>query len=194
MTAFVLGNGVSRQEIDLTKVKQRGPIYGCNALYRTYTPHVLVATDAPIARQIQESGYSKEHRFYTRRPLANLGALPVPKQYFGFSSGPIATAIAAMEHQSPVYLLGFDMGPTAHGQFNNLYAGTEFYKPTNATPTYTGNWVRQIVKVITDHPTQRFVRVHGETTARIQELDAVKNLEWITLEDFLLRINTGREL
>jgi hypothetical protein len=118
----------------------------------------------------------------------------VPKQYFGYSSGPIATAIAAMEHHSPVYLLGFDMGPTTHGQFNNLYAGTEFYKPTNATPTYTGNWIRQIVKVMADHSTQRFVRVHGDTTARIQELDAVKNLEWITLEDFLLRINTGREL
>lgn len=194
MTAFVLGNGISRQGLDLHKIEQRGPIYGCNALYRTYTPHVLVATDAPIAREIQESGYSKDRRFYTRRPLAKLGALPVPKQYFGYSSGPIATAIAAMEHNSPVYLLGFDMGPTPDGQFNNVYAGTNFYKPTNATPTYTGNWIRQIVKVMADHPKQRFVRVHGETTARIQELDAVKNLEWITLEDFVIRINNNREL
>jgi hypothetical protein len=194
MAAFVLGNGISRQAVDLYRVEQRGPIYGCNALYRTYVPHVLVATDAPIARSIQESGYSKDRRFYTRRPLPKLGALPVPKEYFGFSSGPIAVAIAAMEHHSPIYLLGFDMGPTGTGEFNNIYAGTEFYKPTNANPTFTGNWIRQMVKVVQDHPKQRFVRVHGQTTARIQELEGLKNLEFVMMDDFLMRINNGKEL
>jgi hypothetical protein len=118
----------------------------------------------------------------------------VPKEYCGFSSGPIAVAIAAMEHHSPIYLLGFDMGPTGTGEFNNIYAGTEFYKPTNANPTFTGNWIRQMVKVVQDHPKQRFVRVHGQTTARIQELEGLKNLEFVMMDDFLMRINNGKEL
>ena len=62
-TAFVLGNGVSRQAVDLNRLKSLGKIYGCNALYRDFTPDILVATDKPIATEIQNSGYarSEEH-------------------------------------------------------------------------------------------------------------------------------------
>ena len=56
-TAFVLGNGVSRQHLSLAQLQRRGKIYGCNALYREFEPDVLVATDRPIATAIQESGY-----------------------------------------------------------------------------------------------------------------------------------------
>ena len=42
-TAFVLGNGVSRKEIDLESLRKWGKTYGCNALYRDFAPDVLVA-------------------------------------------------------------------------------------------------------------------------------------------------------
>jgi hypothetical protein len=64
--AFVLGNGVSRRGIDLEQLRLYGKIYGCNALYREFTPDVLVATDRPIATAIQESGYAQHNEFYTR--------------------------------------------------------------------------------------------------------------------------------
>ena len=79
MAAFVLGNGVSRNSIDVDVLIKLGPVYGCNALYRTHTPTVLVATDRPISEMIQESGYSKKNKFYTRRPLKNLGGMSVPQ-------------------------------------------------------------------------------------------------------------------
>ena len=53
---FVLGNGVSRQGVNLHQLRHLGKIYGCNALYKEFTPDVLVATDKPIAEQIQNSG------------------------------------------------------------------------------------------------------------------------------------------
>jgi hypothetical protein len=43
--AFVIGNGVSRQTIDLEKLKKYGTIYGCNAIYRNFNPDYLVAVD-----------------------------------------------------------------------------------------------------------------------------------------------------
>ena len=95
MAAFVLGNGISRKHIEVDTLLKLGTVYGCNALYRTHTPHVLVSTDQPISTQIQESGYSAKNKFYTRRPINGLGAHRVPQPYFGFSSGPIATGIAA---------------------------------------------------------------------------------------------------
>ena len=194
MTAFVLGNGVSRLEVPIDTLKKLGDVYGCNALYRTHVPTALVATDQHIAREIQESGYSKHNRFYTRRPLPKLGAHAVPREYFGYSSGPIACAVAARDSHDPIFLIGFDMGPTDQGKFNNIYAGTQFYKPQNSEPTFTGNWVRQLQRILTDHTKQQFVRVMGSTTAQITELDAVKNLLSMPIHDFLASINTREEI
>jgi hypothetical protein len=193
-TAFVLGNGTSRRDISLVNLHQHGKIYGCNALYREYTPDVLVATDKPIAAAIQESGYSAQHRFHTRRPIVGLGAREVPKPYFGYSSGPIATGLAAIDGNQLIYLLGFDMGPSPTNTINNLYAGSEFYKQLDARPTFTGNWIKQLVRIMTDHKTVQFVRVVGPTTARIAELEAQLNLSHLDLDAFITRINNKKDL
>jgi hypothetical protein len=182
--AFVLGNGVSRKEIDLYRLKKHGKIYGCNALYREFIPDVLVATDRPIATAIQESGYAGNNVFYTRRPLENFGAKQVPKQYFGFSSGPIATAIATQDGHQKIYLLGFDMGPVENNRFNNVYAGTEFYKSTESMPTFTGNWVKQLSQVVKDHPSVEFIRIFGTTTAPIVEFEKIPNFKSLSIELF----------
>ena len=193
-TAFVLGNGVSRQAVDLNQLKSFGKIYGCNALYRDFTPDVLVSTDRPIATAIQQSGYSAQHRFHTRRPIPGLGAQPVPAPYFGYSSGPIAAGLAAIDGHQQIYLLGFDMGPSSINTINNLYAGTEFYKPVSARPTYTGNWVKQLIKIASDHKFVQFVRVTGATTAPIAELATVRNLTHVDLLTFVDRINNPKDL
>lgn len=188
--AFVLGNGLSRLDIPLPVMQQQGTIYGCNALYRDFVPDVLISTDRAIATHIQESGYAKTHRFHTRRPLPDSGARPVPSQYFGYSSGPIAVSLAAQDNHALIYLVGFDMGPTLDNRFNNIYAGTEFYKATGANPTFTGNWIKQITRVLEDYPRTQFVRLCGATTARIAELDKLPNLKHQDIAKFLHRINT----
>lgn len=194
MAAFVLGNGVSRQPIDVELLLKIAPVYGCNALYRSHTPTVLVSTDRPISQQIQESGYAKNNRFYTRRPIHNLGAQTVPREYFGFSSGPIATALAAKDKHTRIYLLGFDMGPSETGKFNNVYANTEFYKRTDNLPTFSGNWVRQLCTVAKDHPHCEFIRVHGSTTAEILEFSKIPNMQKLQFADFVARINKPKDL
>lgn len=189
-TAFVIGNGISRNGLELDKLKTHGAIYGCNALYRDFTPDVLVATDKPIAEHIESTGYPLSNKFYTRRPTLSSGALTVPKPYYGFSSGPIAVALAAQEQYRKIYLVGFDMGPTADNKFNNLYADSEFYKTTGSFPTYTGNWVKQIQKVCGDFPETKFVRVVGKTTARLTELDGIKNMVHLPIQQFIQQLNT----
>ena len=191
--AFVLGNGVSRQDVDLNNLKHFGPIYGCNALYRDFTPTALISTDKPISERIQDSGYAKTNRFYTRRPVPGSGALSVPQKYFGYSSGPIATSIAAIDGARVIYLIGFDMGPV-NNHFNNVYANTEFYKKSSAVPTFTGNWVTQLKTIIRDHPGTLFVRVMGHTTAVVGDLSKVPNLQTMTMSEFLNRINNTKEL
>lgn len=192
--AFVLGNGVSRLAVDLNQLKQRGQIYGCNALYREFAPDVLVSTDKGIAQAIQNSGYAQKHLMYTRKPLPGLGARTVPQSYFGFSSGPIAVGLAAIDKHTAIYLIGFDMGPSATDRFNNVYADTEFYKKSISLPTFTGNWTRQIVTVCKDFPKISFHRVMGDTTAGIPELSNIDNLRNMPMAEFLDRINNTKDL
>lgn len=193
-TAFVLGNGLSRKGIPPDLLKNYGKVYGCNALYREFVPDVLVATDRPIATHIQLSGYSKNNKFYTRRPVEGQGALAVPKKYFGYSSGPIAVSIAALDGHQHIYMLGFDMGPDQNNQFNNIYAGTEFYKPVASTPTYTGNWIRQILQILEDFPQTNFYRITGVNTAQIPQLETVKNLKHQDLNSLLAQINNQKDI
>jgi hypothetical protein len=193
-TAFVLGNGVSRKNIELLRLQPYGKIYGCNALHREFVPDVLIATDRPIAEHIQNSGYSLTHRFHTRRPVEGLGALDVPQPYFGYSSGPIAAGIAAIDGHRRIYLLGFDMGPSPNNTINNIYAGSEFYKRADAPPTFTGNWVKQLTKIMGDHRQVSFVRVHGTTTAHIAQFDNINNLTKLDLDVFMDRINNKKDL
>mgnify|MGYP003339759016 FL=1 len=194
MAAFVLGNGRSRVGLDLKLLATRGAVYGCNALYREFIPTVLVATDSPISAAIQNSGYSAQYRFYTRKPIPGLGAQPVPQKYYGFSSGPMATALAAIDHHDPIYLVGFDMGATPENRFNNVYADTEFYKKSTSQPTYTGNWIRQLTHIMQDFPGIRFIRVHGDTTAPITQFESSRNLYNLGMEDFQERLNSTKDL
>lgn len=192
--AFCLGNGLSRQGLDIRAMANWGKIYGCNALYREYTPTALIATDKPIASEIQESGYSAKNRFYTRKPIPNMGAHQVPKKYYGNSSGPICVAVACLDLNSKVYLVGYDMGPSLQGRFNNVYADTAHYKKSTQEPTYTGNWVRQLRQVFLDFPNINFVRVAGETTANIADFAGLDNLSHMPRADFVNAINTGKDL
>ena len=194
MTAFVLGNGRSRAPIDVNQLILLGKVYGCNALYRTHYPHVLVATDRAISEEIQRSGYALKNKFYTRRPVPELGALEVPAQYFGFSSGPLAAAIAAQDKNQEIFLLGFDLGPSETGKFNNMYADTPYYKRSSDAPTYTGNWIRQIQKICQDYPRAIFTRVHGSTTADVDEFAKLSNLRKMPFSDFVALINKPKDL
>jgi len=60
-SVFVLGNGPSRKNIDISKLD--GTIIGCNACYRDFTPDVICATDAGIMSDIIESGYDGQCYF-----------------------------------------------------------------------------------------------------------------------------------
>ena len=63
---FCLGNGESRKDVNLSALKPHGKIYGCNALYRDFTPDVLVAVDQGIIHEIYHSGYAFKNECYFR--------------------------------------------------------------------------------------------------------------------------------
>jgi len=79
---FVLGNGPSRKNIDLSKLN--GTVIGCNAIYRDFTPDVICATDAGIMSDIIDSGYDGKcyftHNSWNLLPAESYEALKTGKE------------------------------------------------------------------------------------------------------------------
>ena len=61
----VVGNGISRKNIDLWQLKKHYTIYGCNAIYREFQPDILFCVDDRMSNELHVSGYSKAHKVIT---------------------------------------------------------------------------------------------------------------------------------
>ena len=58
--AYIIGNGPSRKELHLSELE--GTTFGCNALYRDFTPDYLLSGDATIIKEICRTGYPKDNK------------------------------------------------------------------------------------------------------------------------------------
>ena len=63
---IVIGNGKSRLKFNLDTIKQKAFTIGCNALYRDFSPDILVANDAPMIHEILSSNYTKSNTLYIK--------------------------------------------------------------------------------------------------------------------------------
>ena len=50
--AYCIGNGPSRKEFDLNKLKATGQTYGCNALYRDFMPDFIFSVDTKMCSKM----------------------------------------------------------------------------------------------------------------------------------------------
>lgn len=186
--SFVLGNGVSRAPLTLANIKQYGTIYGCNALYREFVPDYLVAVDTKMVVELNEAGFQHQTSVWTNPNKTSLKftGFNIFKPSKGWSSGPTALHLASEHKPKEIYILGFDyVGLGDEGKkVNNIYAGTQNYKKENSTATYYGNWLKQTASTIQKFSEIRYIRVVGDTLFVPPELEKLKNLEHITLEDF----------
>ena len=158
---FILGNGITRLQVDCKSLLDLGTVYGCNRIYEEFAPSVLVSTDNGISEEIQQSKYSASNLHYTRKQckLLNSGSHIIPNKYHGMSSGPAALGIASETQANYFYLIGMDLKGT-NNKINNIYAGTKHYRDKNDNPTFFGNWVDQINSIIQSFENKRYIHVN----------------------------------
>lgn len=164
MRSFVLGNGLSRLNIKLHELSKYGKTYGCNALYREFTPDYLVAVDVKMILEIEKTGYQKSHEVWTN-PNAKFKSFNGFKYFspsLGWSSGPTALHLASTHSPTEVYILGFDY-VGSKGLFNNVYADSFNYKKSTDTATYHGNWERQTEHLIKTNKHIKYFRLVEDT-------------------------------
>jgi hypothetical protein len=188
-TAFVLGNGTSRKEINNQKLKNYGVVYGCNALYREFAPDHLVCVDTKMITEINDAQYQHKHNVWSNRNklterTPNVKIMDPNK---GWSSGPTALLLASQHGYKTIYILGFDyVGIGEDKEFvNNIYAGSKNYKGTKDRATYYGNWQRQTMMCINQFPKTKYYRILKSMNDYIPDhLKDLTNLSHITVDDF----------
>jgi len=158
--AFVLGNGTSRQILNAPSLLDKGIVYGCNAQYREFSPHYLIAVDVKMVNEIIDSGYHKTHQVWTNpnKGIQTKNSINFFNPHKGWSSGPTALWFAATQGHNTIYIFGFDY-QGLNGKFNNIYADTFNYKKSQDAATYYGNWLSQTEKVIKEFKHIQFFRV-----------------------------------
>lgn len=187
--SFILGNGITRLQVDCDSLLSRGTVYGCNRIYQELAPDVLVTTDTPMSHEVQEK---YQGIIYTRQQalLQGSNANVLPKPYHGWSSGPAALGLASDTQSTYLFLIGFDF-KGVNNTHNNIYAGTANYRGKDETATYFGNWLNQIQAVLAKYPTKRVFHVNPLDNFTPAELDSYANFETMDLEVFLKMINNS---
>jgi hypothetical protein len=194
--ALIIGNGPTRSGMDLNVIKNhkagirgrsRLQTYGCNALYRDFTPDFLVATGAEIVGEIANSDYCTDHVVY-----ANAWAIASYTQKFylipqdpAWDAGSLAAYLACFDGHKKVFLLGFD-GNDPGGLDWNVYNDTAGYLP--ATQSISEEfWTVSMSKVFNTYPDVDFVRVMPTAGYRLPERwKYYTNLRQIDFRQFVI--------
>ena len=194
--AFVLGNGISRKPVNPVDLQNIGKVYGCNALYRSFSPDYLVAVDTKMILEINKSGYQNKKEVWTNpnKAYARFKGFNYFQPSKGWSSGPTALWLASQHQNETIYILSFDyMGVDDGKKFNNIFADTMNYKKSTDSATFFGNWMRQTANVVQTNPKKRYIRVIDNKGYIPKDLRKFDNLKHITVEEFLQIIEDFKE-
>lgn len=176
-TAIIIGNGASLQQADLPSLHKIGTntaTFGCNALYRIFTPDYLVAIDEEMIREIKASQFPKcqfiipptEEQYEPAQLYRDLGysipEITKPTDFPRSNAGMNAMIEAIKRGYKQLVMVGFDFIVASETiSTSNMFDGTLNYGPlTKATFHDTVNRMRYLNWFIDQHPDIRFVFVY----------------------------------
>lgn len=197
--ACIIGNGISRKDFNINAVINHGggllgrkklQTYGCNALYRDFTPDFLVASGASdgIIAEIANSGYCNNHVVYAAAPHIqnHPGSFYLVPQDPPWNAGSVATYLAAFDGHTTIYLVGFDGQDTPTFNYN-VYAGTANYQNASGAQSDPAFLDLAMVEVFNTYPEIDFVRVMPSAMSSMPEdWRYVTNLRQISFRDFVM--------
>ena len=183
--AIIIGNGKSREEIDLNSLIGQGTIFGCNALYRSFDGYdYLVAIDDRMINEIQtttkrlsgpaifppedERWESAEYSKTRRRNNAGMAAMD---------------AAIRMGH-TILYCLGFDFILEGEDSVKNVYKGSQNYEPhTQSNQEDNYYRIKYLEWFACKHPNVKFVFVIPDN-AKTKPIDS-PNIIGLAISTFL---------
>jgi len=163
--AYCIGNGPSRKQFDLNRLKATGQTYGCNALYRDFIPDFIFSIDSPVTLEmVKEKVYEKcihytpslEVNRYPKGGPPHLHLIPNNPHWI---CGNQAIWTAGVHGHKNIYLLGFDFREFGKDQMNNIYQDTENYGERHNDTVFDG-WLKQFRDMLKLRPYVNYIMVH----------------------------------
>lgn len=188
----IVGNGMSRTGYDLNKFARKIPVWGCNALYREWTPDYLVMVDDGIMREVGKSEFPQD-----RIVVPPYDERWEPKEANEYrprmNAGMAAMNEAIKRGNKFLFCLGFDFLIIEEAQsVSNIYDGTLNYGPeTRAQKADTPNRISFLKWFMSKHQDVLFEFVYPSNT--IVHTLFEKNIRWASypqLDDQLLHIQS----
>ena len=187
---FVLGNGESRQEIELEDLSSHGLIYGCNALYRDFIPDYIFSVDTKMTvKMCEDKVYEKCFHYApsleVNRSYSNSKLHLTPNNPH-WISGNQAFWTACVHGHKNIYLIGFDFQEFGKDQLNNIYQDTPCYGPRHSNTLFDG-WLKQFRDLLKMRPYCNFTVVHDNPPEYLHHLQTgidLKNSKIITYKEF----------
>lgn len=182
--AYVIGNGKSRIGFDLEKLP--ADTYGCNALYRDYSPNFLIAVDRHMYKEIVESKYGESNIVYTNHNcMSKFGGTShlIPSNPHR-GAGPTATHIAIHDGHTKLFLLGFDCAED--NADNNVYVDTINYN-NKTTVVHVTVWGKQIYNIMIANPGVQFIFVEGTQPTEIKKLTNYQQIDYAGLNTHIIQ-------
>jgi len=173
----VVGNGISRKNINLWQLKEYYTVYGCNAIYREFQPDILFCVDDRMCNEIHVCGYSKTHKTITPNKYSCSSAthIKIHSKWKKWNCGALACLYAATQKPDTIYLIGFDIvGKT----YRNIYEGTLHYSRANSEKPNQVEFAtkQQLLWTVHSFPNIQFKRIGG---IALEEFGKFKNYRQI---------------
>ena len=171
--AYVIGNGPSRKNFDLSRLKDTGQTYGCNAIYRDFIPDFIFSVDAKMTMQMTEDKVGQQTIHYGPslevNRKNNKGMIHLIPNNPHWISGNAAFWTAGVHGHKNIYLLGFDFREYGKGELNNIYQDTVCYGERHGDQVFEG-WLKQFRDMLKMRPYVNYTVVHDNPPEYLHHL------------------------
>lgn len=183
--AYIIGNGPSRKDFDLTLLKSTGQTYGCNALYRDFMPDFLFMVDSKMTKVIIDDRVYDKCTCYAPSLEVNRynGKLHLIPNNPHWVSGQAAMWTACMHGHKNIYLIGFDFREYGKGKLNNIYQDSQCYGERHGDHIFEA-WLKQFRTLIKQRPYCSFTVVHDNPPEYLHHLQTGHDLKNTFLMDY----------
>lgn len=195
--AVVVGNGESRQSINLQLLTNRYTLVGCNAVHRDAIVDHLICCDTRMVNEALLDVNTTRTKIYTRRDWINQfkcyeNVLEVPDLPYSsnkrpdlprnWGSGCYALLVASSLPVDCIYIIGFDLYGNDN-KVNNMYKGTKNYRKSDSSAVDPAYWIYQSRKIFEIFSHKKFL-IFNDVTWSMPNDWKLSNVEFFDIKNF----------
>jgi len=165
--AFIVGNGKSRQAVDLSSLVGKGTIFGCNALWRHFDDFdYLVSIDDRMIGELEANKEMIKGEIIIPPEDERWESAEYSPQRRRSNAGMNAMLEAIRRGHNILYCLGFDFILEGDKSIENVFAGSKNYEPHTQSNTSDNYFrVRYCDWFVNQHEHVKFVFVIPDDVA-----------------------------